>query len=595
MACQLMSTSSSSMTAQENLLAIESVLAADGLRARAGDLGRRGAQQILERDFAVILRRRRDARAWTASSSRRSSSSASARVTRRSSSSPPAGSDMGFIYRGYSVGAVDYLTKPLDADVLRAKVAIFVELFRKDRGSRAGGGAARPSARARAELPRSGPRASSAIATSPRRSRRSCGPRTPDGAITYFNHRWYEYTGQTLGRSSSGWGWTRRSLPRMPSAVAQRWRDGLATGSSVFELECRLAAPRRRARGGTSVARSPSSTTTVASSGGSARSPTATTSSARAMPPSRRSTRATSSCRSRRTSCARRSRRSSSGCRASGDLAAAASTAVGASSTRRCARARRLDRARRQLARRLADHERPARRCSASASISSRPRASSSSGSPRSPRPRASTLAGPCRRAGRTACWDRAARRADHPEPARQRDQVRAERAGRGHGRRATTTPRRSPCATTGRASRPPISSGSSGRSSARCSPRNYGGLGLGLTSRAQNAVAHGGIDDVATRRGGDVHRRVTRWAIGREPLLTIDVCGRGQKLTLRRGMLRSTLPRSEAEVSLRVRHPRHRCSSRMRRMQVAHSSSSVGRRPGRWCSSTARPTAARR
>ena len=35
--------------------------------------------------------------------------------------------------RGYSVGAADYLTKPLDPQILRAKIAVFVELFRKRR------------------------------------------------------------------------------------------------------------------------------------------------------------------------------------------------------------------------------------------------------------------------------------------------------------------------------------------------------------------------------------------------------------------------------------------------------------------------------
>jgi CheY-like chemotaxis protein len=33
--------------------------------------------------------------------------------------------------RGYSVGAVDYLTKPFDPWVLRAKVSVFVELWSK--------------------------------------------------------------------------------------------------------------------------------------------------------------------------------------------------------------------------------------------------------------------------------------------------------------------------------------------------------------------------------------------------------------------------------------------------------------------------------
>src|SRR3979490_755305 len=34
--------------------------------------------------------------------------------------------------RGYSLGAVDYIVKPVDPDILRSKVNVFVELFKKN-------------------------------------------------------------------------------------------------------------------------------------------------------------------------------------------------------------------------------------------------------------------------------------------------------------------------------------------------------------------------------------------------------------------------------------------------------------------------------
>src|SRR5262249_46669351 len=35
------------------------------------------------------------------------------------------------VTQGYALGAVDYITKPVDPDALKSKVAVFVELFRK--------------------------------------------------------------------------------------------------------------------------------------------------------------------------------------------------------------------------------------------------------------------------------------------------------------------------------------------------------------------------------------------------------------------------------------------------------------------------------
>jgi signal transduction histidine kinase len=43
-----------------------------------------------------------------------------------------AADELGFIFRGYQVGAVDYLVKPLVPEVLASKVAVFVELHKKN-------------------------------------------------------------------------------------------------------------------------------------------------------------------------------------------------------------------------------------------------------------------------------------------------------------------------------------------------------------------------------------------------------------------------------------------------------------------------------
>ena len=37
------------------------------------------------------------------------------------------------VLRGYGVGAVDYLSKPVNAEILRSKIGVFIELFRKTR------------------------------------------------------------------------------------------------------------------------------------------------------------------------------------------------------------------------------------------------------------------------------------------------------------------------------------------------------------------------------------------------------------------------------------------------------------------------------
>ena len=142
------------------------------------------------------------------------------------------------VYRGYSAGAVDYIFKPVDPDILRSKVSVFVDLWDKER-----------QLRAQAELLREQELAAVERASEERyRQLADAMPQivwTSDtsGATTYFNRRWFEYTGLTEEESGPST-WHRVVHPDdLPTAVARRERT-LPTGED-FEVEYRF-----RHRGG---------------------------------------------------------------------------------------------------------------------------------------------------------------------------------------------------------------------------------------------------------------------------------------------------------------------------------------------------------
>ncbi|RJG15002.1 PAS domain S-box protein [Massilia cavernae] len=56
-----------------------------------------------------------------------------------------------------------------------------------------------------------------------------------DGAIVWFNKRWYEYTGTTPDQVT-GWGWQSVNDPEVLPQVLQRWRESVRTGEP-FEME----------------------------------------------------------------------------------------------------------------------------------------------------------------------------------------------------------------------------------------------------------------------------------------------------------------------------------------------------------------------
>jgi len=146
----------------------------------------------------------------------------------------------GTVYRGYSVGAVDFLVKPIDEDVLRAKVGIFAELFRKDQRIKQQADelveAQRKAAdRDLAELRQASEKRYRDLAEAILPVVFTAGA---DGAAQYFNHRWHDYTGQSVD-AALGWGWMAAIHPDDSRAREEPWRQALATGC-IYEAECRI-------------------------------------------------------------------------------------------------------------------------------------------------------------------------------------------------------------------------------------------------------------------------------------------------------------------------------------------------------------------
>jgi two-component system sensor histidine kinase/response regulator len=114
---------------QANLDALEAVLESLGQRLIRATRGEQALRCVLEHDFAVILL---DVQMPGMSGIE---TAALIRARERSRTTPiifltgmMRTAEM--VFSGYSAGAVDYLMKPLEPEVLRAKVAVFVELDR---------------------------------------------------------------------------------------------------------------------------------------------------------------------------------------------------------------------------------------------------------------------------------------------------------------------------------------------------------------------------------------------------------------------------------------------------------------------------------
>jgi phosphoserine phosphatase RsbU/P len=113
-----------------NLLALEVTLAGLGVTVRTARSGLEALKSLLQEDFAVILM---DVKMPGMDGFE---TAALIRQRKRSQYTPiifltAYETTELQVFKGYSLGAVDYLSKPFIPEVLRSKVAAFVEMFRK--------------------------------------------------------------------------------------------------------------------------------------------------------------------------------------------------------------------------------------------------------------------------------------------------------------------------------------------------------------------------------------------------------------------------------------------------------------------------------
>jgi PAS domain S-box-containing protein len=139
------------------------------------------------------------------------------------------------VFRGYEVGAVDYVFKPFEAEILRGKVAVFIELAEKNEQLRRQ--AELLAIQEMAELRRESAERYQQLADA---MPQIVWTADPAGMTTYLNRRFTEYTGMK-GESGAETAWARYVHPDdMPETIRKR-QETLASGE-VFETEYRFRA-----------------------------------------------------------------------------------------------------------------------------------------------------------------------------------------------------------------------------------------------------------------------------------------------------------------------------------------------------------------
>jgi PAS domain S-box-containing protein len=137
------------------------------------------------------------------------------------------------VFRGYSAGAVDYVFKPFSPEVLRSKVAVFIELHEKTRQLRQQAELLKE--QELAELRRESEERYRFLAEA---QPDQIWTATPSGELDYVNQRVLDYFDASFSEHVAG-GWTDVTHPEDLARTLQLWQQALDTGTP-YENELRL-------------------------------------------------------------------------------------------------------------------------------------------------------------------------------------------------------------------------------------------------------------------------------------------------------------------------------------------------------------------
>ncbi|WP_394822656.1 response regulator [Pendulispora albinea] len=209
----------------KNLLALEAILEPLGTDMVLAHSGQEALKHLLTREFAVILL---DVQMPTMDGFE---TAMLIKERERSRHIPiifltAISKDEAFVFKGYTVGAVDYMFKPFDPDILRSKVQVFLDIYRKTEQLKLQDKVLRE--RELAELRRSSERRYRELAES---MPQIVWTATAEGELAYGNRRWFDCARSPI-TDPQALRWEAILHPDDIEAFSTGWREAIAQGEA---------------------------------------------------------------------------------------------------------------------------------------------------------------------------------------------------------------------------------------------------------------------------------------------------------------------------------------------------------------------------